>query len=238
MLFQTFAVGAACLGCVAWALAGQTGDRGVEQSDRAVVDHVILGVSDLDRGIREFETMTGVAPVVGGRHPGAGTRNALVSLGARTYLEIMAPDPEAARKAGGGRVAFPDRLTPRGWAIGTPSVESTATRLRDAGFTGGRPSPGSRVKPDGGILRWTTLSVRLPDTRYSPFFIEWNRETQHPAATSPAGCRLEAVAIQEPQPRALADLVKTLGLEVSVSAGGPAMRIALACPKGRVEFGS
>lgn len=205
---------------------------------RAVVDHVILGVADLDRGCREFENVTGVKPRPGGRHPGAGTRNALVSLGERTYLEIMAPDPEAAAGNSKTRLGALATLTPFGWAIGTTAIAQAAVRLRDLGFETGTPGPGSRVQPDGLVLRWTTLSVRLPGTRHSPFFIEWDRETRHPASTSPPGCRLEALTIGESQPTALAKLVEQLDLDVSVVGGAPAMRVALACPKGRVVFGN
>lgn len=202
----------------------------------AAVDHVILGVADLHRGCRTFENLTGVQPTVGGRHPGAGTRNALVSLGKRTYLEIMGPDPEAATGSSKTRLGALASLTPVGWAIGTTTLAQDAVRLRDVGFETGTPSQGSRVQPDGLVLRWTSLSVRLPDTRHSPFFIEWDRDTRHPASTSPPRCRLEALMIQESQPTALATLVKHLALDVSVRRGASAMRIALACPKGRVVF--
>lgn len=227
-------------GCLAWTgvAAWLTRDPRASDQVHAAVDHVILGVADLDRGCRNFENLTGVQPRPGGRHPGAGTRNALVSLGERTYLEIMAPDPEAATGSSKTRLGAFASLMPVGWAIGTTTIAQAAGRLRDIGFQTGAPSQGSRVQPDGLVLRWTSLAVRLPDTRHSPFFIEWDRDTRHPASTSPPGCRLEALMIQESQPTALAGLVEQLALDVSVLRGAPAMRIALACPKGRVVFGT
>src|SRR4051794_18090039 len=59
------------------------------------IDHVGLGIGDLDRGIAQVTELTGVKPARGGAHPGGGTHNALLSLGEGTYLEILAPVPGA-----------------------------------------------------------------------------------------------------------------------------------------------
>ena len=40
------------------------------------IDHLILAVDDLQKGIETFARMTGVRPEFGGEHPGRGTANA------------------------------------------------------------------------------------------------------------------------------------------------------------------
>lgn len=60
-----------------------------------LLDHVIVGCNELESGIRYVQDRTGVQAAPGGVHPDRGTSNALLSLGNRHYLEIMAPDPNA-----------------------------------------------------------------------------------------------------------------------------------------------
>ena len=119
------------------------------------LDHIILGCNDLDGGIAFVEEHTGVRAVVGGVHPGRGTANALLSLGDRHYLEIMAPDPKAidVQPSAVHQVTVLKGLTtPRliTWAAHPGDIDALAKKLRDSGIAILGPTPGSRTRPEGG----------------------------------------------------------------------------------------
>jgi len=207
----------------------------------SAVDHLLLGVSDLDRGIAWVEKRTGVKAVVGGTHPGVGTRNALLSLGERRYLEIIAPDPT--------QTAFNFRIDVRRlseprlvmWAAGTKDIEAVAQRARAAGFNVFGPQPGSRKRPDGKVLSWKTLGVKsdlaADDVDPIPFFIEWTPASRRPSEDSPKGCELVALEIAHPKPADVDAVLTKLGIEAKAKARDRALLVAtLRTPKGMLKL--
>lgn len=226
----------AAMSCVLPGLAGPAVTTATE-----VVDHLLLGVNDLNAGIAWVERRMGVKAVIGGSHPGRGTRNALVSLGGRHYLEIIAPDPAQSSyefQVDVRALAEPRLVT---WAAHTSSIEAVADRARQAGFQVSGPSNGSRVTPAGKTLKWRTLGVSnkfaIPPVEPVPFFIEWAAGSAHPSQDSPPGCELASLAIEHPEATALGEMLRKLGIEVDVRKGSTARLIAAAkTPKGRVEL--
>lgn len=202
---------------------------------QAHVDHVIIGVSDLDRGINELERLTGVRAVDGGAHPGQGTRNALMSLSGGAYLELYAPNP--AELSESKEVDALRRLTtlkPLGWAISSDDAPRLRSLLEQNGFPLTRPEAGSRRRPDGSILRWQTFGFAGLGEAEAPFFILWDDPSLHPSRTSPFGCRLKRIDIQTPAKR-LAQAIAPLRLPVKVSpAPVPTIAVTLACPTGQL----
>lgn len=202
------------------------------------VDHFLLGAADLDRAIALVEAKTGVRAAIGGSHPGVGTRNALMSLGGKRYLEIIAPDP--AQSTYTFRTDLRALAEPRliGWAAVSNDIEALANMARAAGRPVFGPRDGSRLRPDGKALRWKTLGVGQMATdavEPLPFFIEWAADSVHPSQDSPKGCELEAFAIEHPTPGVVADALKVLGIDAKTEqAARVALVATLKTPRGRL----
>ena len=218
------------------ALAAPSGILGKEEVP-SLLDHILLGCSDLDGGIAFVEEHTGVRAAFGGVHPGRGTQNALISLGEpsrrelnpRRYLEIIAPDP--------AQSGAPDRLRlqkldePRlvGWAAHPGDLNEFATRLRSAAIAFDGPTPGSRKRPDGRVLQWRTLNLKHDASGLLPFFIEWSADSTHPSVDAPRGCHLESFEVLTPDPDALSKTAKQLRLDIPIIKGEkPQLRATIA----------
>ncbi len=193
---------------------------------------MLIAARDLDAAAEELERRFGLASVVGGRHPGWGTANRIVPLG-DTYLEVVAVvDPSVARTNPFGRwveSALGPGLRPMGWAVRVEDIEIVARRL-DL-----QTVPGSRRRPDGRLLEWTTAGVEAAAAEPSlPFWIRWAGSAELPGRTPVAhpaglvrlaqlfvdgdatrlerwlGSRLEAVVVR-PGPARVAGVVLATG---------------------------
>jgi Glyoxalase-like domain len=203
------------------------------------MDHLVFGVPDLARGIERVELGTGVRARFGGRHPGRGTHNALLSLGGRQYLEIIALDPEQAEAPG---LLYPELKSlsePRliAWAVAVESVADIARRVGAANIESIGPLEGSRVQADGSLLTWKTLRIAGPSVEGLPFFIEWQKGAPHPSQTSPSGCRLTSFEIDHTDPEETRRILKSLGAEATINLGSRVrLKARLQTPKGEVEL--
>lgn len=201
----------------------------------AQIDHIMLGIDDLDRGVKAFEEATGVKPVYGGKHP-RGTHNALVSLGDGTYLEIIAVQKGITPPDDFAGLDQLHTLTPIGWAVSSRDSALLRSQLQSAGLVVTEPAPGSRTTPAGKTLSWQTFDLQ-ENFEEAPFFIVWSAQTAHPSTTSPDGCKLQQWRVAGPHQKNLEQLRRTLDLRVDVAdAKTTAMRLAISCPKGAVTF--
>src|SRR6266852_6327579 len=141
---------------VAWAANAEDAE---DDDVPALLDHILLGCSDLDRGIAFVEEHTGVRAAFGGVHPGRGTQNALLSLGERRYLEIIAPDPKQASVQQFSVITTLKEPRLIGWAAHPGDLDSFGKKLHEAGVAFKGPTPGSRKRPDGRVLNWKILNL-------------------------------------------------------------------------------
>jgi hypothetical protein len=153
------------------------------------LSQIIVGVTDLDAATSRFRSI-GFDVLDGGVHPGVGTANRVIPLGAQ-YIELLGVvSPEQARETEYGRsllraIADGDRLVR--WSLRTDAIGDVAERL------GISVEQRRRLRPDGVLLTWRAagLALALADATL-PFFMQWDHAEQSPgalAATHENGAR-------------------------------------------------
>jgi hypothetical protein len=201
------------------------------------VDHLVYACPELAGGIAEIEHILGVRASFGGPHPLWGTHNALVRLGARTYLEIIAPQPDNTPVSGTRPFGLdaPSRSRLVAWAAGGRELSTWRSEAAAAGVHLGAIQSGNRRRADGAMLEWrlTDLWCVVGDG-VVPFLIDWGT-SPHPSLTAPEGAMLTELRAEHPDADHVRRMLHVLALDLQVEAGPcPALIAEIRCPKGVV----
>jgi hypothetical protein len=205
----------------------------------ARIDHLVYATPDLQIGISTIEQTLGVKATPGGQHPGLGTRNALVSLGPTSYLEIIGPDPEQPKPSGPRRFGIDDLKAPRivRWVVKSNELAAIKAKADNAAVALGAVASGSRKRPDGVVLSWRyTDPATVVADGLVPFFIDWGT-SPHPALTAAKGATLVQLRAEHPEAPRVQKMLDVLGLDLIVSqSSAPAIIATIESPRGRVEL--
>lgn len=202
------------------------------------LDHLVLATPELEPTVDWVADRLGVRPAPGGRHPGVGTRNCLLSLGPGHYLEVIGPDPDQPepqepRPFGIDLIEGP-RLT--AWVVKSADLVGAVQKANQHGYELGAIQDMSRTTPDGHVLRWRLTRRRQSTVAAVPMLIDWG-ETRHPSTTAPTGVTLVAFRAEHPQPDRVRELYAALGLDLEVRHGSePRLSATLSGPAGRLEL--
>ncbi|HEX4882781.1 MAG TPA: VOC family protein, partial [Casimicrobiaceae bacterium] len=182
----------------------------------ATPDHLVFAATTLAQGIDWIGELTGATARPGGKHVAMGTHNALLRLGPRLYLEIIAIDPDGAKPArprwfdlddGDLRADLLERPRLVHWVARTPDIERA---VAVAGY-----DPGPVLPFERGPYRWR---ITVPDDGSRPgrgvlpTLIQWDG-AEHPADALPdSGLALEQLAASHSDPTPVRRSLAQLGL--------------------------
>lgn len=185
----------------------------------AEIDHLVYAVPELDAAVERLDHELGVRPEYGGAHPGFGTHNALVSLGA-AYLEVIAPDPGQPEPAMPRPFGVDGQSPPRLVTFAVrPSagetIEDLVARCHGAGHDPGGIISMQRTRPDGVTLHWRLTVPGPPADGPTPFLIDWGAAAS-PAETAPSGAEVVELTASHLHPDRLRRLFGALDVDVPV----------------------
>ena len=204
------------------------------------IDHLVIVSPTLDAGATYIHQALGVVPEPGGEHVSMGTHNLLLRIGESSYLEVIAPNPNAPR---------PDR--PRWFELdtldtdATPRLATWVARTKDIhSLTAGSPIPiGPVASMARGDLNWLIAfpeDGRLILDGLCPYLIQWF-PGGHPAWRLPdRELYLLGLEINHPDPEYITRLWHGLKMEdqLIVTEGDPGLVAHFVTPNGMRQLRS
>ena len=204
------------------------------------IDHLVLACAGLAQGAQFVRARLGVEVQPGGRHVLMGTHNALLKLGPRTYLELIAIDPQGAaqrsRWFGLDTAAVRERLAREPflltWVASCSDVAAAAAL--DARF-------GEVIAASRGAFSWritVPADGSLAADGIVPTLIQWDGAAHPCDGLEERGCALLELELRHPDAPRIATLFGTLRLDapLRLQPGAAAIAARLATPRGVVEL--
>ncbi|MFL5693960.1 MAG: VOC family protein, partial [Ktedonobacteraceae bacterium] len=150
------------------------GNLSVASAERIMLtalDHIIIGVHDLEEAALVFSEKLGLAVSGGGKHPTGGTANRIIVIG-DTYIELITVDARAeAQQSMLERLDMGEGYLNFALASNDLQADSTAIRTRDIMTVG--PESGSLTTSDGRSRSWLRTDIERPDlAQHYPFLIQ------------------------------------------------------------------
>jgi hypothetical protein len=173
---------------------------------RSELDHLVVACTRLDEGVDWIECKLGARPQSGGQHVAMGTHNALLKLGPRAYLEVIAIDPDGARPARPRWFALDEPAMQSRLASG-PALVTWVLRCELLAKACARvPDLGEILTMSRGDFRWKIAVPEdgsLPWGGILPAAIQWeprpDGESMHPCDRLPeSGCELGELRLAHP----------------------------------------
>lgn len=208
------------------------------------LDHLVVTAASLAAGATYVRDSLGVDPQKGGEHVRMGTHNMLLRLGDSTYLEVLAPNPDA-----------PVPAVPRWFGLDSmqpgsaPALAAWVVRTTDI-----RAAVAAATEPLGviepmrrGALDWLiTIPVDgvIPIDGLAPALIEWHTPSHPAAGLVNHGLALAGLELRHPDPSRVSRLLRSIGMEgpvtVRESRGdvGPSLVASIRAPSGLRALGA
>src|SRR6266700_2855146 len=135
------------------------------------IDHIIIGVNNLEKAATQSSQKLGLAVAGGGIHPTAGTANRIIMIG-DTYLELIAiHNPAEAQQSMLDRLAIREGYL--NFLLASNDIEADSTAMINRGIPILGQTPGSLKAADGRTRGWSRTNIERQDLaqRY-PFIIQ------------------------------------------------------------------
>ena len=161
------------------------------------LDHVTFaaGPAGLDATTAELGAALGAQFLDGGVHPRFGTRNRILPLANRQYVEVVEVlDHPAADKAAFGQAVRERSEKGGGWLHWCVSVDDISEAERRIGR---HAVPGNRHRPDGFNLEWVQIGTSSARTDPQlPYVTKWLIDpSEHPSQMAPSTLELSSIEI-------------------------------------------